>query len=85
MSANNNDLAALVASDSLLGRYVSKPLAHWWARRRAMDELMSLNDHMLKDIGIARCEIPGIVAGKIVPRRAANDNLPERSRTVRRK
>ena len=39
---------------------------------------MSLDDHTLKDIGIARCEIPGIVSGNIVPRRAMNENLPQR-------
>jgi len=40
---------------------------------------MSLNDHMLKNIGIALCEIPGIVAGNLVPRQAVNENLPQQS------
>jgi hypothetical protein len=39
-----------------------------------MDELMSLDDHMLADIGISRSEIPGIVSGLIKPGRAANAN-----------
>ena len=84
-SANNNDFAAKAASRSLLGRYILKPLADWRARQRHMDELMSLDDHMLKDIGVARCEIPGIVAGKIVRRRAANVNLEQQSRAQRQK
>ena len=40
---------------------------------------MSLNDHMHKKIGIARREIPGIVAGNLVPRQAVNENLPQQS------
>jgi len=40
---------------------------------------MSLNDHMLENIGIARCEIHGIVARNVVPRQAVNENLPQRS------
>ena len=40
---------------------------------------MSLNDHMLKKIGIARCEIRGIVVRNVVPRLAVNENLPQQS------
>jgi len=85
MNANNNARTAKTASVGLLSRYILKSLADWRARQRAMDELMSLDDHMLKDIGIARCEVLGIVAGNVVPRRAANENLAQRSRTMRRK
>ena len=85
MSANNNDRTAKTVAGSLLGRYILKPLADWRARQRAMDELMSLDDHMLEDIGISRCEIPGIGDGTVVPRWAANENLPERSKTLRHK
>ena len=85
MSANNDDRTAKTVAGSLLGRYILKPLADWRARQRAMDELMSLDDHMLKDIGISRCEIFGIGDGTVVPRRAANENLAQQSRTMRHK
>jgi uncharacterized protein YjiS (DUF1127 family) len=78
MSANSNVSTAAVRTGSLLDRYILKPLATWRARQLAMDELMSLDDHMLADIGISRSEIPGIVTGKIQPRRAANENRPHR-------
>ena len=82
MSANNDDRTAKTVAGSLLGRYVLKPLADWRARRRAMDELMSLDGHMRKDIGISRCEILGIGDGTVVPRQAANENLAQQSRTM---
>ena len=85
MNANTNARIAKTASVGLLSRYILKPLADWRTRQRAMDELMSLDDHTLKDIGIARCEVLGIVAGNVVPRRAANENLAPQSRTMRRK
>jgi uncharacterized protein YjiS (DUF1127 family) len=85
MNANTNAPTAKTVSGGLLGRCVLKPLADWRARQRAMDELMSLDDQMLKDIGVARCEIPGIVAGNVVPRWAANENLVPQSGTARRK
>ena len=82
MSANSNDRTAKTVVGSLLGRYILKPLADWRARQRAIDELMSLDDHMLNDIGISRCEIRGIGDGTVVPRRAVNENLAQQSRTV---
>lgn len=85
MSANNNDRTAKAVAGGLLGRYILKPFADWRARQRAIDELMALDDHMLKDIGIARCEIPRIAAGNAAPRRAANENLAQQSKTMRRK
>lgn len=82
MSANNEDRTAKTVAGSLLGRYILKPLADWRARQRAMDELKSFDDRMLKDIGISRCEIPGIGDGTVVPRRAANENLGQQSRIM---
>ena len=32
-----------------------------WRARRAAAELASLDDHMLRDIGVRRCEIQGLV------------------------
>lgn len=85
MSANSNDHTAKNVTGGLLRRYFLKPIADWRARQRTMNELMALDEHMLKDIGVARCEIPGIVAGNVVYRRAANENLEPPSRTQRRK
>lgn len=78
MKAENNGRTAAVLAGSLLYRYIVKPLASWRARQVAMEELMSLDDHILADIGINRGEIPGIVTGRIQPRRAANDDLSQR-------
>ncbi len=78
MKAENNGRSAAVLAGSLLNRYIIKPLANWRARQAAMDELMMLDDHILADIGISRSEIPGIVTGKIQPRRAANDDRSQR-------
>lgn len=85
MSANNNNRTAKTFAGGLFGRYIFGPLADWRARQRAMNELMALDDHMLKDIGIARCQIPGIVAGLIPPRPPANENQPQQSKTARQK
>lgn len=38
-------------------------LAEWRHRQRAYAELMALDDRSLADIGIRRCEIPGLVEG----------------------
>lgn len=40
-------------------------VANEMATRRAVAELQSLNDHMLKDIGLTRCSIENVVRGKI--------------------
>jgi len=58
----------------LLNRLVVRPFASWRARQLALEELSALDDHMLADIGISRGEIPGIVSGKLPPRRAVNEN-----------
>ncbi len=78
MTANTTELSTLNVSQ-LVDRYILKPLAVWRARRAAYEELMSLDDHMLADIGISRGEIPGIVTGAIQPRRATNENRPQRA------
>ncbi len=78
MKAENNGRSAAVLAGSLLNRYIIKPLSSWRARQVAMEELMSLDDHILADIGISRGEIPGIVTGRIQPRRAANEDLSQR-------
>jgi uncharacterized protein YjiS (DUF1127 family) len=40
---------------------ILEPLARAYRARRDAEYLMSLSDHLLKDIGIARCEIEPVV------------------------
>lgn len=42
------------------------PLAGWRRREALANELYSLDERMLKDIGLSRSEIPFIVSGKRV-------------------
>lgn len=49
MSANRHERTAKSVA-GLFGRYHLNPLVGWWARQRAIDELMSLDDHTLRDI-----------------------------------
>ena len=37
-----------------------------WYRRKAIAELSRLNDHLLRDIGISRNDIPRVVAGLLI-------------------
>ena len=75
MCANNRSAATTALAGVLFDRYIRKPLWDWRARRMAMDDLVSLDEHALADIGITRGEVVGNVIGKIVPRRAINDRL----------
>ena len=77
MTATTLKLQPSVSSlGSLLSRLVLAPLARLKAREAAYEALMSLDDHMLKDIGITRSQIPGVVRGVINPHRASNENKP---------
>jgi uncharacterized protein YjiS (DUF1127 family) len=60
----------------LLSRLVLQPLARLRAREAAFEELMSLDDHMLRDIGITRGQIPGVIKGLLAVRVASNENKP---------
>ncbi|HYB08746.1 MAG TPA: DUF1127 domain-containing protein [Alphaproteobacteria bacterium] len=51
-----------------------RAVADWRARQIALAELEGLDNHMLADIGICRGEIPGVIAGTILPHRAVNEN-----------
>ena len=44
-------------------------------RRRALEELMALDDRSLADIGIHRTQIPGVVEGLSVPVEAFVDGV----------
>jgi uncharacterized protein YjiS (DUF1127 family) len=54
------------------------PLARWRRREALANELYSLDERMLKDIGLSRSEIPFIVAGKRVAT-PHQDNKPARA------
>jgi uncharacterized protein YjiS (DUF1127 family) len=47
-----------------------KSMAAWGERRTAYRELNALDDRMLSDIGIARADIPAVVAGMTATRQA---------------
>jgi uncharacterized protein YjiS (DUF1127 family) len=73
MSRTEIELAALKTRDHLLFdsiagffRAVTRPLSGWWSRTLVQDELMSLDDRMLADIGISRADIPAVAAGSFV-------------------
>jgi len=50
MTANSYDRTAKNVAAGLFGQYNLEPLADWWARQRAIDEMMALDDHTLEDI-----------------------------------
>jgi uncharacterized protein YjiS (DUF1127 family) len=54
------------------------PLARWRRREALANELYSLDERMLKDIGLSRSEIPFIVSGNRVPT-PHQDNVPARA------
>lgn len=78
MSSIKKVASAAARAGSAIDRYIFKPIANRRARRVAIEELMSLDDHMLADIGITRGDIPGIVAGKIELGRASNEDVQQR-------
>jgi uncharacterized protein YjiS (DUF1127 family) len=54
------------------------PLARWRRREALANELYSLDERMLKDIGLSRSEIPFIVSGQTVAT-PHQDNIPARA------
>ena len=44
--------------------WLVRPLANMWARTQVHDELMSMDDRLLADIGISRADIPSVAAGR---------------------
>ena len=47
----------LVALVSGFQRWLAEPLVRWYGRRRVENQLMSMDDHMLADIGISRSQV----------------------------
>ena len=69
----------------IIGNFVEQSLQAWTAwrqRQRTIDELYTLDDRALADIGISRAEIPFVLsrpaanADAPFPTNAANRNLP---------
>jgi uncharacterized protein YjiS (DUF1127 family) len=52
---------------STLG-WIVRPLADAWARAQVQDELMSMDDRLLADIGISRADIPSRLVAEQVNR-----------------
>ena len=75
---------ALGSALRAIGRFVDKiliaPVRRWREQQQAYRELMSLDDHVLHDIGITRADIPYVVRGRPpARRRAANDDSPRKA------
>jgi uncharacterized protein YjiS (DUF1127 family) len=44
--------------------WLVRPFANMWSRTQVFDELMSMDDRLLADIGISRADIPAVAAGR---------------------
>ncbi|BBK35479.1 hypothetical protein STAQ_05570 [Allostella sp. ATCC 35155] len=60
-------LAATVGFLIAAPRKIARVFGSWNEQRRAYEELMSLDDRQLRDMGLARSEIPAVVAGTFAP------------------
>ena len=59
------------------------PAVRWYGRRKFHRELMRLDDRLLDDIGILRCDIPQVVRNSYAPRTAPAET-PAAGATVHR-
>ena len=59
------------------------PAVRWYRRRKLYQELMGLDDRLLDDIGILRCDIPKVVRNAYAPRTAPAET-PAAGGTVHR-
>jgi uncharacterized protein YjiS (DUF1127 family) len=57
-------LATVIVATVRAVGWLARPLSVWWNRTQVYDELMSMDDRMLSDIGISRAEIPAVAAGR---------------------
>ena len=66
--------AVVVDLFAWIGRGLIAPVAAMRRRQREYDELMSLDDHILADIGITRNDIPYLIDECANQDKAGNDN-----------
>lgn len=62
--------------------FLASPIAAlkaWYKKQVAMSELLSLDDRLLKDIGLSRSDIPKVVSGAYF-----SDNTQIRAQATRR-
>lgn len=72
--------SALRAIGRVVDTVLITPVRRWRQQQQAYRELMSLDDHVLHDIGITRADIPYVVRGRAPARRpAANDDSPRKA------
>ena len=62
-----------------IGKTVVRPFKELRSRQKAYEELMGLDDHMLRDLGISRAQIRFIVSHGREAEVAANANQPRRA------
>ncbi len=84
----SKELARLVglAGASVAGfvrAWLLAPAVRWYRRRKLYQELMGLDDRLLDDIGILRCDIPKVVPNAYAPRTAPAET-PAAGATVHR-
>jgi len=81
MMARGESLAtALITVSRFIGealdRFVAKPFTAWRRKRVTYDELMALDDHMLRDLGITRGQVASVALI------AAGDDVRVRNMTI---
>ncbi len=65
----------------LFRAWLSAPAVRWYRRRKLYRELMGLDDRLLDDIGILRCDIPNLVRNAYA-RQTAPAEMPATGATV---
>ncbi len=65
----------------LFRAWLSAPAVRWYRRRKLYRELMRLDDRLLDDIGILRCDIPNLVRNAYA-RQTAPAEMPAAGATV---
>ncbi len=61
MSAPNSTLTLMKAAVANVGRFVAR-VSEAQERRRIVYSLATLDDHMLRDIGLNRCDVDSVLA-----------------------
>ncbi|MCC7275197.1 MAG: DUF1127 domain-containing protein [Alphaproteobacteria bacterium] len=69
-------VAGAAQSLAALPKKAIAAIGQWAAQRKAYEELMSLDDRQLRDMGLSRSEIPAVVAGNLMPDSFPNEVAP---------